>query len=118
MSRTRAKTAPPKMKIRKGDRVRVLSGKDRGSEGVVSRALPAVGKVIVEGCNTASRHTKARSQEEPGGIIEKDMPIDVSNVAILSPSDGKPTKVGYRIEGGEKIRFCRRTGAEIPEVNE
>jgi large subunit ribosomal protein L24 len=106
------------MKIRKGDKVRVLSGKDRGSEGVVTEALPAVGKVIVGGCNTASRHTKARSQEDPGGIIDKDMPMDVSNVAILSPSDGKPTKVGYRIEDGEKIRVCRRTGAEIPEVSD
>ena len=116
MSKTNTK--PPKMKIRKGDRVQVLSGKDRGSEGTVTAAFPATGKVIVEGCNTASRHTKARSQEDPGGIVDKDMPIDVSNVAIISPSDGKPTKVGYRIEGGEKIRICRRTGAEIPEVSD
>jgi large subunit ribosomal protein L24 len=107
-----------KMKIRKGDRVRVLSGKDRGSEGTVTVALPEVGKVIVEGCNTASRHTKARSQEDPGGIVEKDMPIDVSNVAILSPSDGKPTKIGYRVDGEKKVRVCRRTGAEIPEVSD
>ncbi|MGF1596064.1 MAG: 50S ribosomal protein L24 [Acidimicrobiales bacterium] len=106
------------MKIRKGDRVRVLSGKDRHKEGVVAVAFPATGKVIVEGVNTARRHTKPRSAEEPGGIIDKDMPLDVSNVAILSPSDGNPTRVGYRIEGDRKIRVCRRTGVEIPEVNE
>jgi len=106
------------MKIRKGDQVRVLSGKDRGSDGVVTAAFPDRGKVIVEGCNTASRHTKARSAEDPGGIIDKDMPIDVSNVAVISPSDGKPTKVGYKIEDGRKVRICRRTGVEIPEVNE
>lgn len=107
------------MKIRKGDKVRVLSGKDRAAEGVVTAAIPARGKVIVEGVNTAQRHTKPRSAEEPGGIIEKDMPIDASNVAIISPKDGKPTRVGYEIQtDGTKIRICKRTGAEIPEVNE
>jgi large subunit ribosomal protein L24 len=106
------------MKIRKGDRVRILSGKDRGKEGKVSAAFPATGKVIVEGYNTARRHTKARSAEEPGGIVDKDMPMDVSNVAVLSPDDGKPTRVGYKIEGDRKIRVCKRTGAEIPEVTE
>ncbi len=106
------------MRIRKGDRVRILSGKDRGKEGQVSVAFPATGKVIVEGYNTARRHTKARSQEDPGGIVDKDMPMDVSNVAVLSPEDGKPTRVGYKIDGDSKIRVCKRTGAEIPEVSE
>lgn len=104
------------MKIRKGDTVRVLSGKDRGREGVVTAAFPATGKVIVEGVNVARRHTKARSQEDPGGIIDKDMPIDASNVAVLSPKDGKPTRVGYVMDGDEKIRVCKRTGEKIPEV--
>lgn len=107
------------MKIRKGDKVQVLSGKDRSTEGIVTAAFPAKGKVIVEGVNTAQRHTKPRSAEEPGGIIEKDMPIDVSNVAIISPKDGKPTRVGYQLnDDGTKIRVCKRTGVEIPEVNE
>lgn len=106
------------MKIRKGDQVRVLSGKDRNSEGKVVAAFPETNKVLVEGVNTARRHTKARSAEDPGGIIDKDMPIHVSNVAVLSPEDGKPTRVGYKIEGDRKIRVCKRTGAEIPEVNE
>jgi large subunit ribosomal protein L24 len=106
------------MKIRKGDRVMVLSGKDRGKEGQVSAAFPATGKVIVDGVNTARRHTKPRSQEDPGGIVDKDMPIDASNVAVISPSDGKPTRVGYKVDGDRKIRVCKRTGAELPEVSE
>jgi large subunit ribosomal protein L24 len=104
------------MKIRKGDRVRILSGKDASREGVISAAFPATGKVIVEGHNLAKRHTKARSAEEPGGIIDKAMPMNASNVAILSPKDGKPTRVGYKIEAHRKIRICKRTGVEIPEV--
>ena len=107
------------MKIRKGDTVRILSGKDRGRESTVSAAFPATGKVTVEGYNIAKRHTKPRSAEEPGGILDKEMPMDVSNVAIISPQDGKPTRVGYKVlDDGTKVRVCKRTGAEIPEVNE
>ncbi len=105
------------MKIRKGDRVRILTGKDRGTESVIKEAFPATGKVIVEGANVAKRHTKAQSAEQPGGIIDKEMPMDVSNVAILSPKDDKPTRVGYQIKDGSKIRVCKRTGAEIPEAS-
>jgi len=102
------------LKIKKGDRVRVLTGKDRGKEGVVMRVLPRDNKVIVDGVNVAKKHQKARSATSQGGIIDKDMPIPVPNVALLSPSDGKPTKVGYKVlEDGTKIRVCRRTGAEI-----
>ncbi len=107
------------MKIRKGDRVQVLAGKDRGREGVVVQAIPESNKVIVEDINIAKRHTKPRSAEEPGGIIDKAMPLDVSNVAVISPADGKPTRVGYKVNAdGTKIRVCRRSGQEIPEVNE
>jgi large subunit ribosomal protein L24 len=106
------------MKIRKGDRVVVLSGKDKGREGVVARALPDRQKVIVEGVNIARKHQKPRSAEQPGGIIDKSMPIHVSNVALVSPGDGKPTRVGYRLDDGRKVRVCRRTGAEIPEVQQ
>lgn len=107
------------MKIRKGDRVVVLAGKDKGREGVVSRALPERQRVIVEGVNIARKHTKPRSAEQPGGIIDKAMPIHISNVAVISPQDGKPTRVGYRLESnGSKVRVCKRTGAEIPEVNQ
>jgi large subunit ribosomal protein L24 len=103
------------LKIKKGDRVRVLSGKDKGKDSVVLRALPSAGKVVVEGVNTAKRHLKARSATEPGGIIDKDMPIPVSNVAVISPGDGKPTRVGYKLtDDGKKVRICKRTGAELP----
>lgn len=102
------------IKLKKGDRVRVLTGKDRGKEGVIMRVLPQANKVIVDGVNVAKKHQKARTATSQGGIIDKDMPIPVPNVALLSPSDGKPTRVGYKVlEDGTKIRVCRRTGAEI-----
>ena len=101
------------LKIKKGDRVVVLSGKDRGKEGTVLVALPAEGKVIVEGVATAKRHRKARSATDTGGIIDKNMPIPVSNVAVVSPKDGKPTRVGFKFEDGKKVRICKRTGVEL-----
>ena len=102
------------LKIKKGDRVRVLTGKDRGKEGVVMRVLPKDNKVIVDGVNVAKKHQKARTATMQGGIIDKDMPIPVPNVAVLSPGDGKPTRVGYKVNAdGVKIRVCRRTGAEL-----
>jgi len=102
------------MKIRKGDKVRVLAGKDRGREGKVSRAIPADNKVIVEGVNIAKRHQKSTTATMQGGIIDKAMPIHVSNVAVLSPADEKPTRIGYRLnDDGSKVRVCRRTGVDL-----
>ena len=105
------------LKIRKGDRVRVLTGKDRGKEGVVMKAIPDKNKVIVEGVNMAKRHQKARTATSQGGIIDKDMPIPVANVAIVCTSCGKATRVGYRFEetGGvsRKIRICRKCGGDL-----
>ena len=76
--------------------------------------IPQRNAVIIEGVNEVKRHQKATSETMQGGIIDKTMPIDVSNVAILSPSDGKPTRVGYRFsESGEKIRICKRTGVDL-----
>ncbi|MGH9183485.1 MAG: 50S ribosomal protein L24 [Acidimicrobiales bacterium] len=101
------------MKIRTGDRVRVLSGKDRGKEGTVMRALPAQGKVIVEGVNRAKKHQRPTRMTMQGGIIDKDMPVHVSNVALLCSSCG-PTRVGYRVgDDGEKVRICRKCGGEL-----
>jgi len=101
------------MKIRKGDRVVVLAGKDKGKEGTVTRTLPKADKVVVEGVNVAKRHRKPRKAMEQGGIIDTPMPIDISNVAILDP-DGKPTRIGYRVDAdGTKVRVSRRTGAEL-----
>ncbi len=103
------------MRIRKGDRVQVLKGKDRGKQGVVMRAIPAKGKVIVDGVNRARKHQKPTRATQQGGVIDKDMPIDVSNVAVISPRDGKPTRVGFRIESsGTKVRICKRSGVELP----
>ena len=102
------------MKIRKGDRVVVLKGKDRGKEGTVMRVLPTAGKVIVDGVNVAKKHQKPTKTTMQGGIIDKDMPIDVSNVAIVSPKDGKATRVGYKFDDdGKKVRVCKRTGVEL-----
>ena len=103
------------MKVRKGDRVVVLAGKDKGKEGVVSRSIPAKQKVIVEGVNVARKSQKPTKATMQGGIIDKDMPIHVSNVAVISPSDGKATRVGYRLEtDGNKVRICKRTGVDLP----
>ena len=103
------------MKIRKNDEVVVLQGKDKGKRGRVAFAFPAEGKVIVDGINTAKRHTKPRSQSQPGGIITKDMPIEVSNVAVVCSSCGKGVRVGYRFEpDGSKIRICRSCEGDLP----
>ena len=85
------------MRVRKGDRVRVLTGKDRGKEGEVSRAFPDKRKVIVDGVNVAKKHQKATRATMQGGIIDKDMPIPAPNFAVISPGDGKPTRFGYNI---------------------
>lgn len=106
-------------KIRKGDRVIVLAGKDRGREGVVSAVDPRAGTVIVDGVNVVRKHQKpgaagARDAMQ-GGIIDKDMPMPVSRVAVVSPGDGKATRVGFRFDGdGTKVRICKRTGVDIP----
>ena len=103
------------MKIKKGDRVVVLQGKDRGREGTVLEALPKLDKVIVEGVNVARKHQKARRATQQAGIVDKIMPVPVSNVAVVSPRDGKPTRVGFRQrDDGTKVRICKRTGAELP----
>jgi large subunit ribosomal protein L24 len=104
-----------KMKIRKGDQVVVLTGKDKGKKGVVKIALPKSNKVVIEDVAVAKRHTKPTRSMQQGGIIDKPMPIDVSNVAIVSPADGKATKIGYRIgSDGVKVRVCRRSGVDLP----
>jgi len=101
------------MKIKKGDRVRVLAGKDKGKEGTVMRALPEKDKVIVEGVNLAKKHQRPTRVTMQGGIIDKDMPIHVSNVALLCPKDG-PTRAGFKVDSdGTKVRVCRKCGQEL-----
>ena len=100
------------MKLRKGDTVRVISGKDKGKQGVISRVLPKENKVIVDGVNVAKRHTKATKQNQKADIIEKDMPLDASNVMLVVK--GKPTRVGYKVKAdGTKVRVARKTGDEV-----
>jgi large subunit ribosomal protein L24 len=102
------------LKIRKGDRVRVLTGKDRGKEGEVMHALPRANKVIVEGVNVARKSQRPTRSTQQGGIIDKDMPLPVSNVALVCPSCGKATRVGFKIDAsGQKVRVCRKCGGEI-----
>lgn len=103
----------PKMKIKKGDNVVVISGRDKGKAGEVLRVLPAERRLIVQGIHIARRHTKPR-MGDPGGIVEKELTIHVSNVAHVDPQSGKPTRVGYRtLDDGRKVRIARRSGEMI-----
>ena len=100
-------------KIKKGDKVVILSGRDKGKEGEITSVLTDAGRVIVQGANMVKRHTKA-SQSSPGGIIEKEASMDISNVAHLDPKDGKATRVGFKaLDDGKKVRFSKRSGEVI-----
>ena len=100
------------MKVKKGDTVKVIAGKDRGKEGEISRVILEVDRIIVDGVNMAKRHQKATSATSQGGIIDKEMPIHVSNVMIVCKSCG-PTRVGYTGEGRDKKRVCRKCGKDL-----
>ncbi len=102
------------MKIKKGDKVQVLSGKDRGKQAHVVRAMPADGRVIVEGVHVAKRHAKPTRATMQGGVIDKFMPIDASSVAIVCGSCSVATRIGMRYdEQGRKLRVCRKCGADL-----
>ena len=101
------------MKLKKGDRVKVIAGKDLGKDGVIMRVLPEKDKVIVEGVNIAKKHQRPTRATMQGGIIDKDMPIHVSNVALICGSCGA-TRIGYRIdEAGKKVRVCRKCQGDL-----
>jgi large subunit ribosomal protein L24 len=100
------------MKLKKGDTVRVITGKDKGKEGVVERVIPTADKVIVSGVNTAAKHQRARRANDKGGIIDRDMPIHASNVMLVHK--GKTVRVGYGVDkNGNKVRIARPTGEVI-----
>ena len=101
------------MKIRKGDQVIVTTGRDKGRQGEVLRAMPKDNKVVVQGVNMVKRHTRP-SQTSAGGIISKEAPIDVSNVALIDPETGKATRVGFKVVDGEKVRVAKKSGKVIP----
>jgi len=103
----------PKLKIKKGDNVVVISGRDKGKRGQVLRVFPDDNRLIVQGVHVARRHTR-QQLGEPGGIVDKELTIHVSNVAHLDPQSQKPTRVGYRIlDNGRKVRVARRSGEVI-----
>ena len=102
-----------KLKIRKGDRVKVIAGRSKGKVGDVLRVLAADQRVVVSGVNVIKRHTKP-SRAESGGIIEREAAIHVSNVALMDPKENKPTKIGFKfLEDGRKVRFARGSGETI-----
>ena len=101
-----------KLKIKKGDTVRVITGSNKGTEGTVLSVSRETSKAIVEGVNMVKKHNKPNAQNPQGGITEKEAPIHVSNLSLLT-SDGKTTRVGFRMEGGTKVRFAKKTDEVI-----
>ena len=99
-------------KIRKGDRVIVIAGDDFGVEGEVERVHPSEGKAVVSGVNLAVRHTR-QTPNSQGGKIAKTMPVNLSNLALVDPGEGGPTRVGFRMEDGKKVRYAKKSGALI-----
>lgn len=103
------------VKIRKGDLVEIISGKDLGARGKVLSVHPAENKVVVERANLCYKHTKPR-QNRRGGILEVEAPLHISKVMVVSPKDNQPTRVGYRLlDDGKKVRICRRTGEQLDQ---
>jgi large subunit ribosomal protein L24 len=104
-----------KLKIKKGDNVVVLTGRDKGKHGQIVKVLPAENKVVVQGVNLVRRHQK-QTPSQQGGIISKEAPVHVSNLAIEDPKDGEATRVGYKfLDDGRKVRFAKRSGELIDE---
>lgn len=99
-------------KLKTGDKVIVLTGKDKGREGEIMSVNPSTGKAVVNGINTATRHTR-QSQNTQGGRVPKDMPIHLSNLALVDPKEGGPTRVGFKVEDGKKQRYAKKSGALI-----
>ena len=100
-------------KIKKGDSVVVLTGKDKGRKGTVTKVMPVEGRVVVQGINMVQRHTRPSQANPNGGIVNKEASLHISNVAIADPSSGKPTRVGFKIEGDKKVRVAKKSGEVI-----
>ncbi|MBI2042274.1 MAG: 50S ribosomal protein L24 [Candidatus Nealsonbacteria bacterium] len=101
------------MKIKKGDTVLIISGKDRGKRGKVLDVLKGEGKIVVEGINIRKKHVRPKKSGEKGQIIEKPAAFDLSNAKLICPKCGKPTRVGYKVSGEKKFRACKKCEAEI-----
>ena len=104
----------PRFKIKKGDDVVVITGPEKGKRGKVLRMLPQESRAIVEGVRMVKRHTRPRTGQPEGGIVQKEGAVHISNLALLDPKDGRPTRVGYRfLADGRKVRFAKRSGEVI-----
>ena len=101
-----------KFKIKKGDQVVVTTGRDKGRRGEVMQVRRTENRVLVQGCNIVKRHTRA-TQTNPGGIINKEAPLHISNVSLIDPDSGQATRVGYEVKDGKKIRIARRSGKAL-----
>lgn len=99
-------------KLKKGDKVVVLTGKDKGKEGSISSINPKSGKAVVEGINISIRHTR-QTQNAQGGRVPQAMPIQLSNLAMVDPKEGGATRVGFKMDGDKKVRFAKKSGAVI-----
>ena len=99
-------------KLKKGDRVIVLTGRDKGKEGEILRVIPKEGRAVVSGVNMVTRHQR-QTQQSQGGRIPMEAPIQISNIAMIDPKDGGPTRVGFRTEDGKKVRFAKKSGEVI-----
>ena len=108
----RKSSANPKLKIKKGDEVIVISGKDKGRTGEIARVMPAEGRAVVSGLNIAVRHRK-QSQNEQGGRVPVSLPIQLSNLAFVDPKEGGPTRIGFKIQDGKKVRYAKKSGEVI-----
>ncbi len=105
----------PKLKVKKGDRVVVISGRDKGKRGEILQVIPAENRAVVQGVNVVRRHQKQTAQQE-GGIISKESAIHISNIAVEDPADGSPSRVGYKFtDDGRKVRFAKRSGETIDD---
>ena len=100
-------------KIRKGDRVQVLTGRDKGKRGEVIAVNPTENRALVQGVNMVKRHQKPQGLNQPGGIQEKEASIDLSNLALIDPKSDKPTRVGFRVDGDKKVRVAKASGEVI-----
>lgn len=101
------------MHVKKGDKVAVLSGKDKGKQGVVLEAYPKKDRILVEGVNMVQKHAKPSQDNPQGGILNQEAPIHVSNVLPIDPKSGEPTRVGFEIKDGKKIRIAKKSGAPL-----
>ena len=99
-------------KLKKGDKVIVLSGKDKGKEGSINSINPSTGKAVVSGVNISIHH-QAQTQTSQGGRVPTEMPIQLSNIALIDPKDGGPTRVGFKMDGEKKVRFAKKSGETI-----